>query len=471
MTPRARLSIALALVAFGLAGAGLAVSRYVKRQATAPAAQQANLEYFCAMHPQIVREKPGDCPICGMKLEKRNRDGAAAAAARPASPAARRILFYRHPMNPAIRSQTPAKDDMGMDFVPVYEETEPSPGTVAVPGRASVTLPADRVALLGVRSEPVGAATTGGALRTVGRVVIDERRRQVIHARYDGYVEDLHVDFTGQAVKRGQPLLSLYSPALVAAQQEYLVARRAQGRLSDSSVPGVASGGRELVDASRQRLRAYDLTPAEIAALESSGAPRRTLTLRSPVTGLVLEKMVVQGMKISPSDRLYEIADLTRVWILAEVYERDLGAVRVGLGARVTSAQQPGTEWRGRVTFVSPIVKPETRTVEVRVEAANPSGVLRPEMFVDVQLEGGLSTALFVPESAVIRTGERTLVFVDQGEGRYAPREVSLGARTAGGYAVQSGVSAGERVVVSANFLLDSESSLRSAISALAPGR
>jgi Cu(I)/Ag(I) efflux system membrane fusion protein len=380
-------------------------------------AAHADAEYFCPMHPTIVRDKPGECPICGMKLERRGG-----------------------------------------------ERRDEAQGASTVEGRAAVKVPPERAQLLGIRSVPVGSGFTGGSIRTVGRVAMDERRREVVHAKYEGYVEKVLADFTGKPVRKGQPLLAIYSPELVAAQKEYLVARGAQARLGGSSVPGVASGGAELAEASRQRLRSYDVGADEIAALEKTGTPRRTVTLRSPVSGIVLEKTAVEGMNVSPADRLYEIADLSQVWILAEVYEKDLGSVRVGLPARVTLATLPGGEWRGTVSFVSPTVKPDTRTVEARIDVDNAGGVLKPDMFVDVSLEGAPSAALTVPESAVIPTGERTLVFVDKGDGHYEPREVALGARVAGGYEVRRGLAAGERVVISANFLLDSESSLRAAI-------
>ena len=452
--------IAVALVAVLTVAGGIGLLAWYRSSASGQAAH-ADAEYFCPMHPMIVRDKPGECPICGMKLEKRAAPGAAATPA-ASSPGERRILFYRHPMDASIRSDRPAKDSMGMDYVPVYEDE--AQGASTVEGRAVIKVPPDRAQLLGIRSVPVGSGFAGGTVRTVGRVAMDERRREVVHAKYEGYVEKLLVDFTGKPVRKGQPLLAIYSPELVAAQKEYLVARAAQARLGDSSVPGVASGGAELAEASRQRLRSFDVGPEEIAALEKTGVPRRTVTLRSPVSGVVVEKTAVEGMKVSPADRLYEIVDLSHVWILAEVYEKDLGAVRMGLPARVTLATQPGGEWRGIVTFVSPAVKPDTRTVEARIDVDNAGGVLKPDMFVDVWLEGAPAAALTVPESAVIPTGERTLVFVEKGEGHYEPREVALGARVAGGYEVRRGLAAGERVVVSASFLLDSESSLRAAI-------
>jgi len=453
---------AMVLIAATVLALGAATAMVVHRGHQHARGQAEEAQYFCPMHPQIVRDKPGECAICGMKLEKRVKGGAPPTAS---SAAQRRILHYRHPMDPTIHSQTPAKDDMGMDYVPVYEDEMAGQ---TVPGRAPVTLPAERVALLGVRSEPVGTGFAGGLLRTVGRVAVDETRREVVHAKYEGYIEKLHVDFTGKPVSKGQPLAAIYSPELVAAQEEYLVARRAQGRLADSSVPGVASSGSELAEAARQRLRYWDVSPGELAELERSGSPRRTVALRSPVSGVVVDKTAVEGMKVSPTDRLYEINDLSRVWVLADVYEKDLGSVRMGTPARVSLPHAPGARWLGRVSFVSPLVKPETRTVEVRIEVDNAGGALKPDMLADVHLETARSAALTVPESAVIFTGERTLVFLDRGEGRFEPREITVGSRLPAGYAVLGGLAAGDRVVVSANFLLDSESSLRAAASGAA---
>src|SRR5712691_2609610 len=330
------MAVFLAVAAVGmLAWHGLGGSRNFVQSAD---------EYFCPMHPQIVRDKPGECPVCGMRLEKRLPRGAAPQSTAASSPADRRILNYRHPMDPSVHSDKPAKDDMGMDYIPVYAEE--AQGASSVPGRAAVTIPPERAQLLGIRSEPVTAGVSGGTLRTVGHVAIDERRREVVQTKYEGYVEKLYVEFTGKPVHRGQPLLAIYGPELVAAQNEYLVARGARERLGASGVPGVAKGGAELAEAARQRLRSLDVSAEEIATLERTGATRRTITLRSPVSGLVTQKTAFEGMKVSPADRLYEIADLSRVWVLAEVNEKDLGAVRVGQSARVVLPNQPGREWR-----------------------------------------------------------------------------------------------------------------------------
>jgi len=461
-----RKSVVVVMAVF-LAVAGAGTLAWYRHSGSGTSVRKAD-EYFCPMHPQIVRDKPGECPVCGMKLEKRLPRGASPPAAAASSPGERRILYYRHPMDPSVHSDKPAKDDMGMDYVPVYAGD--ALGASSVPGRAAVTIPPERAQLLGIRSEPVIAGLSGNTLRTFGHVAIDERRREVVQTKYEGYVETLYADFTGKPVRRGQPLLAIYSPELVAAQKEFLVARGAQQRLGESSVPGVAKGGTELAEAARQRLRSLDVSPDEIATLERTGATRRTVTLRSPVSGLVIQKTAFEGMKVSPADRLYEIADLSRVWILAEVYEKDLPAVRVGLPARVVLPNRPGREWRGTVNFVSPTVKPETRTVEARIELSNADGLLKPDMFADVYLESASASVLTVPESAVVQTGERTLVFVDQGQGHYEPREVSIGERVPGGYRVRGGLAAGERVVISANFLLDSESSIRSAIARASGG-
>ncbi len=420
--------------------------------------------YYCPMHPTAVSNKPGECPICQMNLEP-IPDSLKTGWARAGS-GGRRILYYRSPMDPTVRSDKPAKDGMGMDFVPVYED-EVRQGGGTVPGRSAVTLSSERRALLGVRTEEVRETRIDRVIRTVGRVAADERRLAHVHTKFEGYVERLYVDFTGMFVKKGDPLLSIYSPELVATQQEYLLALRAQQQLGASQIPSVARGGASLAEAARERLRLWDISPADIAEIERTGTVRRAFDLHADVTGFVTVKNVVQGMRVMPADTIFEIADLSRVWVLADVYESELRSVRLGMAATTTLTYQPGREWLGQVSYIAPTVNPTTRTIEVRIDVPNQGGALKPDMFADVQLRVDEGTGLVVPDSAVIDTGDRRLVFVDHADGTIEPRAVDLGAKLADGYQVLRGLARGDRVVISANFLLDSESSLKAALSAL----
>ena len=379
----------------------------------------------------------------------------------------RRIAFYRSPMDPSIRSEQPAKDSMGMEFIPVYED-ELQGAASTVPGRAVVTLSPERRQLLGVRSEEVKKVRLERTIRTVGRVAPDERRLHHIHTKYDGYVEHLHVDFTGKFVREGDPLLSLYSPELVATQQEYLLAYRAQKQLEASGIPSVARGGVDLLQAARQRLLFWDIRPEDIDALEKNGQVTRTLDLYSDINGYVVQKMALHGMRVTPADTLFDIADLSQLWVLADVYESDLPSVRLGMQAELSVPYRPGRTWRGPVTYINPTVEEKTRTIKVRIEVSNEGVDLKPEMFADVFLKSDLGMGVVVPESAVINTGDRQLVFLDRQDGRLEPREVKLGAKVGNGFQVLQGLSEGERVVTSANFLLDSESSLKAALGAMA---
>lgn len=382
-----------------------------------------------------------------------------------ASPGARKITYYRSPMDPSIRSDRPAKDGMGMDFVPVYED-EASGAAPVVKGRAIVAVPPERRQLLGVRSEEVREEVIAQAIRTVGRVAVDERRLHHVHTKYDGYIDRLYVDYTGRFVKAGEPLLSIYSPDLVATQQEYLLALRHRARQSE--LGGLAPGTESLLDAARQRLLLWDVRPQDIARLEQTGEVRRSLDLYADVSGYVIQKVAVQGMRVSPGDTLFDIADLSRLWVLADVYEYDLSSVLLGTRGEVRLPTVSDRTWTGVVTYVAPTLEEKTRTIKVRLEIANVGGLLRPDMFADVFLRTDRGSGLLVPEGAVIDAGDRRLVFLDRGEGRFEPREVKLGIKTERGWQVLSGVAKGDRVVTTANFLLDSESSLQAALSTMA---
>jgi hypothetical protein len=306
------------------------------------------------MHPTFVSDKPGDCRICGMKLVPMESGS-------PAPP--KSVLYYRSPMDPSVHSATPAKDSMGMDFVPVYAE-DLAPAS-EVGGRATLTLSPETRQILGVRSVVIRRVPRRRVIRTVGRVTVDERRLHHIHTKYEGFVEHLHVDFTGKFVRRGEPLLSIYSPELVATQQEYLLAYRAQKRLSESGIPSVAQGGVDLLEATRQRLIFWDIRPADIAAIEKTGQVMRTLDLYADISGYVVQKMAFHGMRITPADTLFDVAT-TELWVLADVYESDLPSVRTAWKPRSASPTCPARSGAGR----SPTSPPPSRRRRARSRSA-----------------------------------------------------------------------------------------------------
>jgi Cu(I)/Ag(I) efflux system membrane fusion protein len=351
---------------------------------------------------------------------------------------------------------------MGMDYIPVYEGEEPQgPGVKIEP---------DKVQKLGVRTEKVAARVLQRTVRAVGRIDVDERARRAISPRIEGWIQQLHVNATGQYVTRGQPLMEVYSPELVTAQQEYLVAARGVADLKSASSE-IQEQMRSLVEGSLQRLRNWEIGDEEIAQLRTESRPRNSLTLRSPVSGVVLEKPAVQGMRFMPGEMLFRIADLSSVWLLADVFEQDLGLVRSGQSVKVYVNAYPERSFQGRVSFVYPTVTPETRTAKIRVELANPGQLLKPEMYASVELAaGGAAPRLAVPDSAVLDSGTRQVVLVRRGEGLFEPRAVKLGTRADGYVEVLDGVKDGEDVVVSANFLIDAESNLKAAIAGFGQG-
>lgn len=327
-------------------------------------------------------------------------------------------------------------------------------------GDGSVRLTAAQIREFGVTFGFAEQRELAAEVRTVGSVAFDETRVAQVAPKFSGFVERLYVDFTGRAVRRGDPLLEIYSPELVAAQQELLVAARLQQTVGESSVPGVPAPSTDLVAAARQRLRLWDVPEAQIREVLRTGRVRRTVTLYSPASGVVVEKPVVRGQAVQAGQTLYIIADLSQVWVEAELREADAGTVREGSPATVELAAFPGRPLAGVVSYLQPTLQAEARTLRARVVLPNPEGRLRPGMYATVRLSAPSRTALTVPASALVRTGERTLVFVDLGGGRIAAQEVETG-RVTGEYAeVLSGVEPGQRVVTSAQFLLDSESNL-----------
>jgi Cu(I)/Ag(I) efflux system membrane fusion protein len=319
-----------------------------------------------------------------------------------------------------------------------------------------------RQRLAGVRTVEVKLQPLAAGIRTTGRITADERRAAKVTARFDGFVEKLYADFTGKLVKKGDPLVSVYSPDLLATQEEYLLAVRAGATLAQSGLPDAAR-------AARDRLRLYGISDGDITRMEKRGQAERAVTLRAPISGYVTTKSVVAGSRVKPDDPMFEIVDLSRVWVMADVYENELPRLKLGQKAHLTLSYWPDRSWDGTVGYILPTVDEKTRTVKVRIEIANPKGELKPEMFGDVVIDTAARTALVVPEDAVIVTGTRKLVFVALGPGRLQPREVTTGAHGDGSYEVTSGLKPGEKVAAGAAFLLDSEARLRSMVDSMAP--
>ncbi len=373
--------------------------------------------------------------------------------------APRKILYYRNPMGLPDRSPSPKKDPMGMDYIAVYEGEESD-------ARGShIQISVEKVQKLGVRSEPATLRALGKVIAAAGRIEVDERRLFEIAPKFEGWVERLFVNATGQHVSKGQPLFEVYSPELVSAQREYAIASQAVAALKSADADPRDSMQR-LADSSLARLRNWDISDEQIRSLAQTGETRRTLVFRSPASGIVLERKAVQGMRFMPGDTLYQVADLSVVWVIADVYEQDIGMVRTGGMATVRINAYPGQRFEGRIAYVYPTLNAETRTVPVRLEVANPRTLLKPAMFAQVDLPVGRNAkVLTVPVSAVIDSGTRQIVLVRLDEGRFEPREVRLGTRTDKYVEVTQGVQDGEQVVVAANFLIDAESNLRAAVS------
>ncbi len=416
--------------------------------------------YQCPMHPQIIQDHPGDCPICGMKMvpivDKE--------AAKP--PAGKgKIVYYYSPMNPSITSPKPMKDEMGMDYVPAYEGDLKGEGPT-VEDHSTVSIDHERQQLIGLVTAKVTEGMVSGEVRTTARLAVDETRVRKINVKVEGFVEKLFVDFVGKPVAKGQPLFSLYSPEFVSAQSEYLLALKTQKALSAGSL---ASSGTGLLESAKRRLNLWDVPEGALDRLEKTGEVQKSITLRSPISGVVTVKNIVEGARITPADIPFEITDLGRVWALADVYETELGSVKVGLTATLTLPSFPGKTFSGRVAFVDPVLDPKTRTAKVRIEIANPKGDLKPEMFGEALLKGPSHKGILVPLDAVLDAGTQKVAFIALGDGKFEPREVITGLNVGEQVEVLSGLKAGEDVVTRANFLVDSESRFRAALAHIGP--
>jgi Cu(I)/Ag(I) efflux system membrane fusion protein len=357
----------------------------------------------------------------------------------------------------------PAKAD-DLDLSGLTMESLQKEGKMVEVAPGTVQISPERQQLIGVRIGTVEKRPLQKVIRTNGRVEFDEKRLATISPKIGGWIEELYVDFTGAPVKKGAPLLTLYSPELVSTQEEYLAALRARQELAASPYPEVAASGNALVESARRRLRLWDISEEQIRELEQTGQARKSLTLYSPYGGIVLEKMAFKGMRVEPGMALYKLADLTVVWLIADIYEYELPLIRLGQQASINLSYLPGEAFTGKAVFIYPYLDAQTRTARVRFEFANPRGTLKPEMYAGVEITIRLGDKVAVPEGAIIDTGIRKVAIVEKGAGYFEPRDVKLGTKAGDYYEVLDGLKVGERVVTSANFLIDSESRLKEAV-------
>jgi RND family efflux transporter MFP subunit len=424
-------------------------------QAQSPGADESANKtlYTCGMHPQVVQDKPGNCPICGMKLTPIRKQAGTASSGSTSPSSERKIKYYKSSMTAGEIRQTPGKDSMGMEMVPVYEDEAAA--------AESQTIAIDPVTTqnMGIRTAVVTRGPVRRAVRTVGVIDFDETALAEVSTKFRGWIEKLYVDSTGKQMHRGDPLFEIYSPELFLAQTEYLLTLS-----SLTNQDGTAADLRK--NAAMTKLRYWDISEDQIAELERTRIPKKTLRLNAPRDGIVVEKMVTEGQMVEAGMKLYRLADLATVWVQAQIYEQDLPFIGLGQEATVSLASQPDPKFRGRVTYIYPTVDEKTRTARVRMEFHNPGYFLKPGMYATVEMSSELSpSAVLVPDMAVLRSGEKNTVFVALGEGRFEPRTVTLGPGGEGSlYEVLSGLKEGERVVTSGQFMLDSESQLREAI-------
>ncbi|MCI0415029.1 efflux RND transporter periplasmic adaptor subunit [bacterium] len=397
---------------------------------------EAKEVYYCPMHKEYISDNPGNCPICSMKLVK--KEGSDQEAMKK------------------MQEQSSGSQTSQMSMDQMQTASAPTGDT------GSVFIPPQRQQVLGVRSVPAETKSLSREIRTVGKIAYDETRITHIHTKFNGWVENVFVDFVGQPVKRGQPLFTIYSPELLSTQQEYLLALRSEKQLGNSSFDWIAKSPSSLTESAKARLRLWGVSEGQIDEIAKTGKTTRALTIYSPVSGVVTQRAAYHhGMYVTPELELYTIVDLSTVWLLADIYEKDLPFIKMGQSVRVQFPYAEQPPMNVKVDFFYPYLDPNTRTGQVRIQLRNPNSQFKPDQFVNVVLQTPEKTVLVVPNDAVLNTGDKQYVFVELGSGYFDPRQVQIGIQTKEGTEIATGVKEGERVVTAANFLLDSEARLR----------
>jgi RND family efflux transporter MFP subunit len=389
----------------------------------------------------------------------------------PAAGSERKVLYWYDAMSPQRHYDKPGKAPDGMDLVPQYAEGSTSQSasttsTAPMPAGA-VRIAPDKQQLIGVRTATVARQSLVRTVRTTGQLTSDETKLAHIHVKVNGYIDKGYVDYIGQLVKKGQPLFTLYSPDLVATQEEYLIAKRGAKDMGTSQFPEVAQGSQSLLRSARERLKLWDISDEQIKKLDETGEVTKTLTFYSPVSGFVTDRKAFPQTAVTPDMDLYLISDLSTIWVNADVYEYEVPFVKVGQTADMQLSYYAGKAYTGKITYIYPTVDPVSRTVKVRIEFPNPHFDLKPQMFANVQLKIDYGKQIVVPQEAVMDSGDKQYVFVVHEGGVFEPREIQMGAKLEGNVVVLSGLKAGETIVTSGNFLIDSESRLKSAMSGM----
>jgi len=411
--------------------------------------------YTCGMHPQIISDEPGLCPICEMKLTPIKNSNQKIDE--------RKILYYRNPMNPKVISDHPQKDEMGMDYVPVYEDEAGSEGVVTIDPEVQQNM--------NIKTAVVENKKLSSQVTTNGVIVTDETQEYIVTTKVDGWVEKLYVNYTGQQVSKDAKLMDIYSPMLVSAQQELLTALSYQSSLKGSSLEDIRNSSNELLKNAIRKLQLLNVSDSEIARLKETREVKTYITLYAQKSGTVLEKEVIEGQKIMAGEPLLKIANLSNLWLTAEIYEYEIPKVKVGSKANINFNFLSGKTYQGKVSFIYPTLDEQSRTVKVRIDVPNSKGELKPSMFANVIIDGpAFDSSPVIPENAVIRSGKMDMVIVDLGNGKFKPQQVELGIYSDGYYQVLNGLSAGSKIVTSAQFLIDSESNLKAAVNQFQTG-